>query len=147
MNIFTPDIQETEIPDTNIPLNEGEIYKQDLQIEPSIYDSPIILIYILIDSENQTIFVRINDIVLSNNGIEINLTEGVLFNEGILKPNQKILVSATTVYPGTIDYIKITLTYSINDGTIYEYKSVEVIEAFNVSYRDIYEIIIPIKIR
>lgn len=147
MNVFTPVFQEAESPDMNIPLDQNGIYKQNLQIETTIYDSPIILIYILIDSKEPMIFVRINDIILSNNGVDIDLTEKTLFNGGVLKSNQRILLSATTVYPGTIDYIEITLTYSIYDNIGNGSISAELTESFNVDYNEIYEVTIPIKIK
>ena len=121
------------------------LYRQSISEEENIYEAPILIIYLLIRSQEDVVTIKINKILVSNNGIEIDVTDRSLFQEGFVKTNQKTLLSVVPVYPGSVEYLSIDIMYSIesleNKKAVAKYT-----EIIKVEYGGTYEVTISIDI-
>ncbi len=130
-----------------IPFYQETAYKQSVpEREGTVYDTPILLIYIVVHSNEKVVSVKVNKILISNNGIELDVTDKSLFSEGFLKPNQRTLLSALPVYPGLVDYVKIEITYSIDNVQVNRGVTAKYTVPTEVEYGRIYEITVSVDI-
>lgn len=148
VNVSTVDSEElsNNIESEIIP-NQGTAYKQSVpEREGYIYDTPIILIYLIIHSDKDIVSIEINKILISINGIELDITSKSLFLERTLKTNQKILLSAVPLYPGQLDYVKVEIAYSIDKLPVKREIMAEYAVPMEIEYGRIHEITVSIDI-
>jgi len=129
------------------PLYQETVYKQTLpERERTIYDVPTLLIYIMINSDEEIVSLKIDKIIISNNGVEKDITMRSLFQNGFLKTDQKVLVSAVPVFPGIVEYVKIELVYSTNNLPENRRVTAEYLEQIEIDFGETYEIVVSVNI-